>query len=135
MISYSLKSKSSSFKGLLTTEHKIRAVQKWVGENTVYLYNIPGGLKPPAGGAEVLKRIMNKNLKNHTNCVGYSNLFVSLLRTMGVPVSHIEIPGHAIVAAYSLKKGKWYGVIIEPQSSFGNIYPSKEGEFYQKGPS
>lgn len=133
LVSSSLKSKSSGAKGLLTPEKKLRAIQSWVGDNCVYLYEVPGGLIPPAGGAEVLKRINNKSIKNDTNCVGFSNLFVSLARTAGLPVSYINIPGHMIVAAYSIKNGKWYGVIIEPQTSSGNVYPNQDN-FYQKGP-
>ncbi len=133
LASLSLKTKYSSFEGILTPEKKLRAIQNWVGDNCVYLEEVEGGLISPAGGAEVLQRINNKSIKNHTNCVGFSNLFVSLARTAGIPVSYIQIPGHMIVAGYSIKNGKWYGVIIEPQSSFGNVYPSKYDD-YRRGP-
>ncbi|RBQ22990.1 hypothetical protein ALNOE001_12620 [Candidatus Methanobinarius endosymbioticus] len=71
----------------------------------------------PLGGLTVLKKIYANPSGNHTNCVGYSNLFVSLARTVGVPVSHIEIKGHVIVAAYFYKSKNWKEVLIEPQWS------------------
>ncbi|MGL4670278.1 MAG: transglutaminase domain-containing protein [Methanobacteriaceae archaeon] len=105
---FALKSKAYSIEGKLTPMEKTRSILKWVSSNIKYNYNAD------FGGAIILK-------KGYGNCAGYTNLFVSLIRTAGVPSSYLYFEPNGyddphVISLVYIKKGDSYIVYrIEPQ--------------------
>lgn len=103
-----LKSKTYGVKGALTPLKKTRSILKWVSNNLRYISSAD------LGGSVALK-------KRYGNCAGYTNLFVSLARTAGIPTSYLYIDPagyyttHVLSLIYIKSGRSWKVYRIEPQ--------------------